>query len=410
MRRFVAGGLLVLLLGASPAWGLDELDAEEDISDLLPTTFPIGARARTFAERPWAVLPQVGYGPDTGPVMGAQFSHRDVFDSGTAISTSAVYALNHQQSYSFSVASPHLMDDRLLLMLRGKYYYDPQRFYFGIGNNDIGPDPLATYGFQDAGGALTIGYRVFERVAINFAIGIREVHIGKGDRHDDTPFLQELPDSDELPGIGGGVVNPIALSLVWNTRDDVLRPTHGWRVILKAIHTNKTLFSDFEFTRYALDAGYLRSFNDGRQVLGLRVNGEIIDAPTHEIPFWELCELGGSDTLRGFFPHRFLGKSRVLLNGEARFRLVEFDFYKLWRVRVDGVLFGDGGRVFIDRSDLEDEFHLNSEFVDRVFSDFQYSYGGGFRIALSEALVARIDVGFSNEETGLVYLSFGHTF
>jgi predicted ABC-type transport system involved in lysophospholipase L1 biosynthesis ATPase subunit len=43
-------------------------------------------------------------------------------------------------------------------------------------------------------------------------------------------------------------------------------------------------------------------------------------------------------------------------------------------------------------------------------SDLQYSYGGGLRIALSQALVARIDVGFSDEETGLVYLAFGHAF
>lgn len=38
------------------------------------------------------------------------------------------------------------------------------------------------------------------------------------------------------------------------------------------------------------------------------------------------------------------------------------------------------------------------------------SYGGGLRIALSEAILARTDVGFSEEESGLVYLTFGHTF
>jgi hypothetical protein len=74
------------------------------------------------------------------------------------------------------------------------------------------------------------------------------------------------------------------------------------------------------------------------------------------------------------------------------------------------VLFGDGGRVFISQSDVRDEFHLNSNTLGRIIGDFQYSYGGGVRIALSEALCARIDVGFSDEETGLVYLSFGQTF
>jgi outer membrane translocation and assembly module TamA len=189
-----------------------------------------------------------------------------------------------------------------------------------------------------------------------------------------------------------------------------VRPTHGWRVILKLIHTNKALFSDFEYTRYLFDAGYLRAFNTGHQIAGLRINGEWIEAPFHRVPFWELSELGGQDTLRGFFPHRFVGKARALFNLECRSRLTEFDFYRLWHGRLDGVVFGDGGRVFLDNNDLRNEFRLNGPVVDRLLNDFQYSYGAGLRLALSEAIVARLDAGFSNEETGLLYLSFGHTF
>ena len=48
--------------------------------------------------------------------------------------------------------------------------------------------------------------------------------------------------------------------------------------------------------------------------------------------------------------------------------------------------------------------------IRRIASTFRYSYGGGLRVALSAALVARIDVGFSDEERGLVYLEFGQTF
>ena len=38
------------------------------------------------------------------------------------------------------------------------------------------------------------------------------------------------------------------------------------------------------------------------------------------------------------------------------------------------------------------------------------SYGTGLRVTLDDALVIRFDVGFSNEETALVYLDFGQTF
>jgi hypothetical protein len=66
--------------------------------------------------------------------------------------------------------------------------------------------------------------------------------------------------------------------------------------------------------------------------------------------------------------------------------------------------------VFMDEEDIARELGQPVSSVPPTNNDFRWSYGGGTRIALGEALVARIDVGFSDEETGLVYLVFGHTF
>jgi hypothetical protein len=79
-------------------------------------------------------------------------------------------------------------------------------------------------------------------------------------------------------------------------------------------------------------------------------------------------------------------------------------------VTVGAAAFGETGRVFIDRDELTDEFKLDSDLVSRVVNNLQYSYGAGLRFMLSEAIVARVDVAFSEEETGLVYLAFGHAF
>lgn len=422
--------LSVTVVMPTIAGAIEELEAEEDISDLLPSKFPGEQRTHDARSRPWALLPQFGYGPDSGFVLGAKFAHRNLGAEGVAMDLDTTYAVEEHQNITFSLASPHLLDDRLLFVLRLKHHFDPQRDFFGLGNNDLLDcsdsysrecicDPLqpgypdcpeggaySTHAFRDLGGAVTIGWRPFERVAFNFAVGLRRVWVADGKRKDKIAFTPDkYPD---LPGVEGGSVNPVALSLVWNTRDDVTRPTRGWRLIAKVIHANHA-FSSFKFTRLIADASYLRSFSGNRYVTGLRVNGEWVETTT-QAPFWELSELGGKDTLRGFFPHRFVGKGRVLLNGELRARLGEFDFQRLWHVRVDGVVFGDGGRVFIDRDDLRREFHLNEQIIERILEDFQYSYGCGLRIALSQALVARLDAGFSNEETGLIYLSFGHMF
>jgi len=77
---------------------------------------------------------------------------------------------------------------------------------------------------------------------------------------------------------------------------------------------------------------------------------------SRHVPFWELEELGGDDTLQGFLPRRFLGSGRVLLNAEYRARLGGFTFFRLWYVQFDGAVFGGVGRVFIDRDELGQRF------------------------------------------------------
>lgn len=407
----VAGvAMLLLVLSGGAALAIQELEAEENISELLPNKFPGEGPPEDARSRSWALLPEVGFGPDTGAMAGVKFTNRDLLGSGTTLDMDGTYALKEQQSAVVSISSPTLADGRLLLLLRAKYGFDPQLEFFGLGNNDF-EDPVSTHLLQEVGGAVTVGWRPFERVAFNFSAGLRHVDIRRGKRRDELPFTPDAPEYETLPGIDGGTVNPLAVSLVWNNRDDVMRPRRGWRVIAKVVHTNTALLSDFDFTRFILDAGYLRYVLEARSlVLGVRVNGEWIEASNQRVPFWEMSELGGQDTLRGFFPHRFLGRGRVLVNGEARFGIAEFDFFDLWHVNLDGVLFGDGGRVFLDRTDLREEFGLDADILGRIVTDFQYDYGGGLRIALGQALVARIDAGFSEEEVGLVYLSFGQTF
>lgn len=416
MRAFQTGALLVLIgcLPLRAGYALDQLETEEDISELLPRQYRANTDQSNRWQRPWALLPQVGYGPDTGALAGIKFTHRNIGDSGVAFDVDGTYALKMQQGLTMTIAQPHLFDDSFLVALRGGYHYDPQREFFGLGNNDQGPDPASTHAFQDMFGSLTLGWRPIERVALSLSFGVRHVGVRRGDRLDECGDLEPCPFTEEafpdLPGVHGGMASRLGLSLVWNGRDDVVRPTRGWRIILKAIHSNNSLLSDFEFTRYVADVGYLRAFGEGRYVIGIRLDGEWIAAPERSVPFWELTELGGQDTMRGFFPHRFVGKGRALVNLEGRFLMTEFDFFDLWHIKIDGVLFGDGGRVFIDRSEVRDEFKLNQKILGRIVDDFQYSYGAGLRIGLAEALVARIDAGFSEEALGLVYLSFGQTF
>jgi outer membrane protein assembly factor BamA len=358
--------------------------------------------------RMWAVLPQVGYSPDSGPLVGAKYTERNRGNYGVTLDFDATASLTRKQSLSIAVGTPRLGHDRFLTLFEGQFVLDPQRDFFGLGNSDADRGALSVHEYQRAQGIFAFGWRPTPTLALDASFGIRYVSIRKGTRDDDKPFTTER--FRGLPGVRGGYANPIGLGLVWTTRDDVIQPREGWRLILKVAHTNRALLSDFQFTRLVGDLSYLFPLFGGAHVLGLRLNGGVLFGPRRDIPFWELEELGGDDTLRGFLPRRFSGTSRVLFNAEYRFKLSEFDFFDLWRVRVDGVAFGDAGRVFVSNTELHRTFHVGRAVVARNKSDFRYSYGTGLLFQLAQALVARVNLGFSEEETGIVYLEFGHTF
>ncbi|MDE2511220.1 MAG: BamA/TamA family outer membrane protein, partial [Elusimicrobia bacterium] len=239
--------------------------------------------------------------------------------------------------------------------------------------------------------------------------GTRQTRIARSSESGD-PSPATADAFPRLTGIAGGRTNPVIASFVYNDRTSVTRPTLGWSAIGSVEHVNVNLANDFDFTRYTLDASYLHPLESNKRIFGLHLGGEYIEGAGGHIPFFELASLGGSNDMRGFFPDRFLGTSRVTVNAEYRERLGGFNFMNLWDIQVDGVVFGDAGQVYISDSDLSHEFHTRYTRLPEIFEGFRYSYGPGLRIAIGEAILARLDVGFSNEQTGLVYLVFGHTF
>jgi hypothetical protein len=133
---------------------------------------------------------------DTRPAATARlkFTHRNLLGSGVTFDVAGDYSLNQQQSLGFSVGAPDVLGDgRFLAMFSADYGLDPQRDFFGLGNNDVGPDPVSTHEERDVAGELTIGWRPFRgRLAVALSAGIRHIDIEHGDRDDDTPFTTDL--------------------------------------------------------------------------------------------------------------------------------------------------------------------------------------------------------------------------
>ena len=401
-RRGATAAIVVLvvlvlglgLVGSAAATPENDLDPENLISDSLPERAPMNEKeGRTL---PFAILPQVGYGPETGPKAGVKFEGRDLFGGSTVGDVNLLIALKRQQKATVNVGNTDLNGFMLFGTLA--WYTDPAVEFFGLGNNEIGPDELSNHGMRRARVGLTVGYRILQKFAVVLAGFYRDTNIYNGN-DDDTPSTQRF--APGLPGVHGAASNYLSAALVYNSRDDLVRPTEGWEAIIKYLNADSALFNrDTDYQKIILDVSYIQPLVWRRQVIAIHANTEVVVAGDDDIPFFELSSLGGDDTMRGYFPQRFLGKGSALINAEYRLKLIDFNFRKLWDVSIDGVGFGDVGRVYEGSGD----------FLHHPLDHIRYSYGGGVRIALSSGLVARIDAGFSPEEHGLIYLTFGHTF
>jgi len=99
--------LACVLLLPCAASAIDEIATEEYVADLMATPRP--AEPKSVETRSWAVLPEVGFGPDTGPLVGGKFTDRDVAGSGVTLDAEATQALERQQMLSLTAGTPHLV-------------------------------------------------------------------------------------------------------------------------------------------------------------------------------------------------------------------------------------------------------------------------------------------------------------
>lgn len=416
--------LAILLLIAPPALAGPDLDTENAISQFMIQSAASRAKAARqqvqagqgqkskSSSGQSAVLPQMGYTPSEGPLLGLEYANRNITSEHLSTDINAIYALHGQREFDGSLLTPdlfHLFNHPVLNLLQVKYLSDPTKKFFGLGNNEVGPNPLSTEELRRYNVLETLGWQLTSRLTVSVSAGFNQVTVSKGkkDENDDPYTVSRYPN---LVGVKGGLTNPVSLSLVYDDRKDLTRPSRGWNIFAKIQHVGPELASDYQYTRYVLSASYLYPIFNQDHILGVRIRGQYMDAASSQLPFYELPALGGSDNMPGFYKDRFLGQSDLLFTTEYRQKLTSFNFYNIWHVRIDGVLFGDAGRVFLNAKDRQNQFRINSNLIPRVFQKFRYDYGAGTRIALSEALVAKIDVGFSKEEKGLVYLTFGQTF
>lgn len=232
---------------------------------------------------------------------------------------------------------------------------------FGVDAFNWDKDYEDKYKKDSTGGAVRLGYKIFDYTSLNVKYGYEDFTIS--DVHDDyTPVKA-----------GRYITSSTTLYLIYDSRNKPFNPTEGSEHSISIEYAGGFLGGEIDFTKYIAETGWyyplfwkLTGF--------LHARGGFLDDRTpdeDEIDIdYERFYLGGINSVRGYEwqdirsshpdnPEERGGEKFIQFNAEIIFPIVE-------DLNLSGVVFCDAGDVYRKNEDF-------------TLEDLYSSYGGGFR-------------------------------
>jgi hypothetical protein len=183
------------------------------------------------------------------------------------------------------------------------------------------------------------------------------------------------------------------LSLVYDSRDDIIIPSRGAELIAYGgVASRDGVFNDSLYTETGFDGRAFFPVMEKTVIAAHMALRYLLSA--HDVPFWELSSLGGADAviggnqpLRGFGDGRFYDRDSFSSSVEFRRNVATFHAVAT-QVEIELAPFIDVGRVF-DRSSTSPLEQLHKV------------YGVGFRGLARPYVVGFVDIGHGSEGTAV---------
>lgn len=344
--------------------------------------------ALTFID-PEGIRPVVGYKSTSGLLGGLAIQSSNSFSRGIGVGLKGSYSTNKYGFAALTLGGEHWGDGPLGLVGEFGWQSKTRERFHGIGASSS-LDNESNYGFRGAFGSLHGYWEVTRHLSASAFGGFRRVDPRDG-RLTTTVHTRDsmavIYDGQDLYGLFERLdLMEYGTELTHDWRDRPGSPLKGGTELLRVSYVTGTGAADTSigFWKVRAEISHYLDLFRGR-VIGVRVLAEVTEPDDWtRIPFYELAQLGGSHSLRGYRTGRFTDRDMAMITLEYR--------WPLWQ-RIDAFLFTDQGRVF---HDIEDDF---------AFANFRSSYGGGLRIwnsrGASEIMIAR-----SNEKVRF-YLNLG---
>ena len=123
----------------------------------------------------WALLPIVGYSPETSFSGGAKFRDSDLFGWGAVFDLQASYAVEQQQYAEVGLEDPHVFGSRFSLASDVVWDSDPAKEFFGLGNDSRGPDSSSSHLLQNASARVALGVWLLPELHYSFAVSLGKI-------------------------------------------------------------------------------------------------------------------------------------------------------------------------------------------------------------------------------------------
>jgi outer membrane protein assembly factor BamA len=322
----------------------------------------------------WFAYPFVFYTPETdlafgaGAVLSMRFSPRPAARPST-LTFSGYYSINGQFDLTL-VPEAYLNHDRLLLSGKFNGGQVIERMY-GIGPTAPGLDN-DRYDAAYVGVSVKAVASVREHLKAGAVLELKSVSIrdARG-----NPFLAD----PALTGVSGGVHVGLGASLEFDSRDNIMYPSHGVYAFMTAVAFTPAVGSDFRFQRYTVDA---RAFTEPwpGNILALQLYAVLISRTP---PFYEYALLGGDRIMRGYITGRYRDHVHTAVQAEYRRRI-------WWKF--GAILFAGAGDVAPNLWAFQIKY-------------IKPTYGFGLRFSFDDAekMDLRADMGFGRGTSGIYF-------
>ena len=301
----------------------------------------------------------------------------------------AAYATKVERHFELGFKDTAAGGGRYILAAEANWFKNAFTRFFGIGNRTL-EENETTYTARETNIRLSAGINLGEKFSVLWTERFRDVRVENG-------IIPTLPQTKNLfpriEGVSGAQLLAHRLSLLYDTRDNLLTPLKGvyvlhyWELGHNLIHNEPD-----RWVRFALDARYLMPHVSERMVFASRL---FIDKVfSRGVPFYERPMLGGETTLRGFGLNRFIDDNLFLINLEERVRVFSKRVFDN-PIEVEAAPFLDVGRV-------------NRYFVSRL-TNTQFNPGVGLRVISRPNVVGRMDVAHG-KDGGNVFVGLDYPF